>query len=47
MKIINSIDLWTEQYEDQYECFNGAFVVGLKTRLILIQENLLLTKSGI
>lgn len=28
MKIINSIDLWTEQYKNHYECFNGAFVDG-------------------
>lgn len=26
MRIINSIDLWTEQYKNHYECFNGAFV---------------------
>lgn len=25
---INTIDLWTEQYENHYECFNGAFVDG-------------------
>lgn len=30
MKIINSIDLWTEQYENHYECFNGAFVDGFE-----------------
>lgn len=29
MEIIKTIDLWTEQYVDQYECFNGAFVDGL------------------
>ena len=28
MQIINSIDLWTEQYKNHYECFNGAFVDG-------------------
>ena len=28
MKTIKSIDLWTEQYENHYECFNGAFVDG-------------------
>lgn len=28
MRIINSIDLWTEQYKNHYECFNGAFVDG-------------------
>ncbi len=30
MKNINSIDLWTEQYINQYECFNGAFVDGFE-----------------
>ena len=28
MRIINSIDLWTEQNKNHYECFNGAFVDG-------------------
>ena len=28
--IINSIDLWTEQYKNHYECFNGAFVDGFE-----------------
>lgn len=28
MSVINSIDLWTEQYKNHYECFNGAFVDG-------------------
>lgn len=28
MKIIKTIDLWTEQYINHYECFNGAFVDG-------------------
>lgn len=27
---INSIDLWTEQYENQYQCFNGAFIDGFE-----------------
>ena len=26
--IIKTIDLWTEQYKNHYECFNGAFVDG-------------------
>ena len=26
MKIIKTIDLWTEQHDNHYECFNGAFV---------------------
>ena len=28
--IINSIDLWTEQYKNHYECFNGVFVDGFE-----------------
>ncbi len=28
MKTINTIDLWTEQKDNHYECFNGAFVDG-------------------
>lgn len=28
MRVIKSIDLWTEQKVNQYECFNGAFVDG-------------------
>lgn len=27
---IKSIDLWTEQYKNHYECFNGAFVDGFE-----------------
>ncbi len=30
MRTIKTIDLWTEQKENQYECFNGAFVDGLE-----------------
>ena len=30
MKIINTIDLWTEQHDNHYECFNGAFVDGFE-----------------
>lgn len=33
MKIINSIDLWTEQYKNHYECFNGAFVDGFDKKI--------------
>lgn len=33
MKIINSIDLWTEQYKNHYECFNGAFVDGFDRKI--------------
>ena len=28
MKIIKTIDLWTEQQDNHYECFNGAFIDG-------------------
>lgn len=28
MEVIKTIDLWTEQYDNHYECFNGAFVDG-------------------
>ena len=37
---IKSIDLWTEQYCNHYECFNGAFVDDLivqKFRLMNIR----------
>lgn len=30
MNIIRTIDLWTEQHNNHYECFNGAFVDGFK-----------------
>ena len=32
MRIINSIDLWTEQYKNHYECFNGAFIDGFEKK---------------
>jgi len=28
--VIRTIDLWTEQYKNHYECFNGAFVDGFE-----------------
>lgn len=28
MKIVRSIDLWTEQKDNHEECFNGAFIDG-------------------
>lgn len=28
MNNIKTIDLWTEQYDNHYECFNGAFIDG-------------------
>lgn len=30
MKVIKTIDLWTEQKDNHYECFNGAFVDGFE-----------------
>ena len=30
MEIIRTIDLWTEQHDDHYECFNGAFTDGVR-----------------
>lgn len=38
MKTINSIDLWTEQNENHYECFNGAFVDGFENNKIAFDE---------
>ena len=32
--IIKSIDLWTEQHNNHYECFNGAFVDGFEKNQI-------------
>lgn len=34
MKIIRTIDLWTEPNDNQYECFNGAFVDGFENNRI-------------
>lgn len=34
MDIIKSIDLWTEQYKNQYECFNAAFVDGFENNKV-------------
>lgn len=34
MKIIHSIDLWTEQHNNHYECFNGAFVDGFENNKV-------------
>ncbi|MGN1351818.1 MAG: hypothetical protein ACI4VE_03440 [Clostridia bacterium] len=31
---IKTIDLWTEQYKNHYECFNGAFVDGFEKNKI-------------
>ena len=38
MKTIKSIDLWTEQYENHYECCNGAFVDGFENNKIAFDE---------
>lgn len=38
MKTIKSIDLWTEQNENHYECFNGAFVDGFENNKIAFNE---------
>ena len=38
MKIINTIDLWTEQHDNHYECFNGAFVDGFENNKIAFDE---------
>lgn len=34
MNIIKTIDLWTEQHDNHYECFNGAFVDGFEDNKI-------------
>lgn len=34
MKTIRTIDLWTEQHNNHYECFNGAFVDGFENNNI-------------
>ena len=31
MEIIKTIDLWTEQLTNHYECFNGAFIDGFES----------------
>ena len=38
MKTIKSIDLCTEQNENHYECFNGAFVDGFENNKIAFDE---------
>lgn len=32
MKQIKTVDLWTEQHSNHYECFNGAFIDGFENR---------------
>jgi hypothetical protein len=34
MNTIKTIDLWTEQHNNHYECFNGAFVDGFENNKI-------------
>lgn len=38
MNIIETIDLWTEVYPNQYECFNGAFVDGFENNQIPFEQ---------
>lgn len=38
MEIIKTIDLWTEQYDNHYDCFNGAFVDGFENNKIAFDE---------
>ena len=38
MKTINTIDLWTEQHDNHYECFNGAFVDGFENNNVAFDE---------
>lgn len=38
MKTIQTIDLWTEQCENHYECFNGAFVDGFENQEVPFDE---------
>ena len=39
MNNIKTIDLWTEQYNNHYECFNGAFIDGFDDGNIPIEHN--------
>ncbi len=38
MNVIKTIDLWTEQHDNHYECFNGAFVDGFEGEKIPFNE---------
>lgn len=38
MTPIKTIDLWTEQHDNHYECFNGAFVDGFENNKIAFDE---------
>jgi len=38
MRTISTIDLWTEQNDNHYDCFNGAFVDGFEDNKIPFDE---------
>lgn len=38
MRLIKTIDLWTEQYKNQHECFNGAFIDGFANDIVPYDE---------
>lgn len=38
MDIIKTIDLWTEQHDNHYECFNGAFIDGFEKEKLTFNE---------
>lgn len=38
MNLIKTIDLWTEQHENHFECFNGAFVDGFENDNVPFNE---------
>ena len=38
MKTIKTIDLWTEQHENHYECFNGPFVMNYNIHLCFYRK---------
>ena len=38
MRLIQTIDLWTEQHSNHYECFNGAFVDGFENGNVAFSE---------
>jgi len=46
MNIIKTIDLWTEQHENHYECFNGAFVDGIEKDNIPFDEYKIVTNCN-
>ena len=38
MNVIKTIDLWTEQHDNHYECFNGAFIDGFENEKLPFNE---------